>query len=126
MIPISLVAKNPQVVPNNVCKLLIAGSKTNDTSPAAQVSRSDAGSLKVHPSATVDAEPSEENVTGTSSIRNLDRVQSLKHNHFIYAEEESIEYVTNEIQKFISGLRSSGFITQNQHVLLSQLLQQNA
>lgn len=45
---------------------------------------------------------------------------------FLFTEEESIEYVTNEIQKFINGLRSSNFITQAQHVLLTQLLQQNA
>eukprot|EP01031_Cornospumella_fuschlensis_P036842 gene36842-44692_t len=99
VIPISLVAKNPQVVPNTVCKLLIAGSKASDASPVNQTTKTDTGSMKVQASAAeVDAEPSEENVT----------------------EEESIEYVTNEIQKFINGLRSSNFITQTQQVLLTQ------
>ncbi|RYH29895.1 hypothetical protein EON65_06965 [archaeon] len=84
MIPISLVAKNPQVVPNTVCKLLVAGNKANDTSPAAQTSRSDTGSLKVYPSATgVEAESSEENVTGKCCIYSCMCVRARNCNCFL-------------------------------------------
>lgn len=121
VIPMSLVARSPQVVPNTVCQLLVKGM-------AVQPQQAETAQRAVaQASAESDEEDDEEeDVTGKPPLC-IPIAVSLAHSPLTpCAEEESIAYVTSEIKSFLSSLLTQHFLSPAQHKLLLQLLEQNA
>lgn len=103
MIPISLVSKSPSVVPNTLCKLLVA----NPTSSTK------AGADRLLSSQT------------NKPVRLADMPADLANEDSSVSEEDSSEVVIGEIREFIEGLRVRNFLTAQQATLLNALLSSN-
>ena len=103
MIPISLVSKSPSVVPNTLCKLLVA----NPTSSTK------AGADRLLSTQT------------NKPVRLADMPADLANEDSSVSEEDSSEVVIGEIREFIEGLRVRNFLTAQQATLLNALLSSN-
>lgn len=98
VIPISLLCKNPKVVPNTVCKIIVSKA----TSPAALPSNRLMSESSVNES--LEVEDSQEDVS----------------------EDEAAESVIREIAKFLDVCKQKNILQTSQYRLLVQLLAENA
>lgn len=104
VVPLSLVCKAPQVVPDSVCKLLVLNQHMN--TPSAQ---NDNASQQLPASVTSDA--------AIAAGEDFSQMVS---------EDDSVEYVTQEIKRFINGLKQQKFLSPIQHHRLSEMLVENS
>jgi hypothetical protein len=97
VIPISLVCKSPQVIPNSTCKILVAKANESDKLRAASNSHSRQIS-----------EPQEYDESSTDD------------------EEEAAQSVINEIGQFLDSIRRKNELSSVQHQLLRRLLNERS
>jgi hypothetical protein len=106
VVPLSLVCKSPEVAPNSVCKILtVSSSKPSGNNQ--ENGPNDNSSQQIGNSVTSDA-----------AIVSEDHSQMA-------SDDDSVEYVTQEINRFLNGLKAQRNLSPSQFRLLSQLLNEN-
>ena len=108
--PLSLICKSPEVAPNSVCKLLTVvqpKSLSSSLAPQGETVANDNSSQQIGNSVTSDAAIAAEEYSQMVS------------------DDDSVEFVTQEIRRFLGSLKLQRVLLPSQHRLLSQLLNEN-
>lgn len=127
VVPLSLVCKSPEVAPNSVCKILVvnSGSSANNvTSNNTVVSDNVSQVPQVGTSVTSEAMATDDNSQAASGMF-FNVLPFSPYLNLLQLEEDSVEYVTQEITRFLNGLKSQKFLNLAQFKRLMRLLTEN-
>ena len=112
--PLTLICKSPEVAPKSVCKVLVVGAALPSTNAyVGNTSSSIADSMT----------PTNDNTS--QRIGSDGAVVAEDFSQEPVSDDDSVEYVTQEIRRFLNSLKTQQFLTLTQYRQLLHILNEN-